>query len=286
MSDLIIDNMNFKELKNEVQSLRDELAMMKRKYEDILFNLGDENFSGAVIKEKNDMRTQISVNASGIETKVSHDDLNGELEKYSTIEQTADKIRTEVDAINENLKNYSTVEQTSEAITAKVTKEYVDTLVGDTYVTNANLTSEISLFEDKITLSVSEKYETKDDAQTSYDDLNSYISEISLKSDGVSSRVTDLESFKTSIFTQTSSGFVLDGDKTAFTGVIYLTNNAKENRFSIFHDESQGYEQVLIGSAGNCTGLPIHIGNSGDTIYFNDCKNIVWGSNKPTAVFG
>lgn len=96
MSDLKIDNMNFKQLKSEVQSLRDELAMMKRKYEDILYNIGDENFSSTFIREKNSMRTQISVNAQGIETKVSRSDLKGELEGYSTIEQTADAITSVV----------------------------------------------------------------------------------------------------------------------------------------------------------------------------------------------
>ena len=44
MSDNIND-MNFKQLRNEVQLLRDELAIMKRKYEDILYNLDDDNFS-------------------------------------------------------------------------------------------------------------------------------------------------------------------------------------------------------------------------------------------------
>ena len=44
MSDNIPD-MNFKQLRNEVQLLRDELAIMKRKYEDILYNLDDDNFS-------------------------------------------------------------------------------------------------------------------------------------------------------------------------------------------------------------------------------------------------
>ncbi len=286
MSDLKIDNMNFKQLKSEVQSLRDELAMMKRKYEDILYNIGDENFSSTFIREKNSMRTQISVNAQGIETKVSRSDLKGELEGYSTIEQTDEKIKTEVYAINENLKNYSTIEQTADAITSKVTKEYVNTLIGDTYVTNAVLKSEISQSADGIYLFVSQEYETKDDADNSYNNLNEYISEISLKADSVSTRVTDLEAFKTSVFTQTSSGFALDGEKTVFTGVIYITDNNKENRFSLFHDESQGYEQVFIGSSGACTGLPIHIGNSGDTLYFGDCKEIIWGDNKPVAVFG
>ena len=39
MSDKNINQMDFKELRNEVQRLRDELAIMQRKYEDILNNL-------------------------------------------------------------------------------------------------------------------------------------------------------------------------------------------------------------------------------------------------------
>ena len=43
MSDLPIKSMNFKQLRNEVQYLRDELAMMKRHYDDLLYNLDDDN---------------------------------------------------------------------------------------------------------------------------------------------------------------------------------------------------------------------------------------------------
>ena len=39
MSDKDINQMDFKELRNEVQLLRDELAMMKRQYEDLFYNL-------------------------------------------------------------------------------------------------------------------------------------------------------------------------------------------------------------------------------------------------------
>ena len=45
MSDLPIQKMDFKQLRSEVQSLRDELAMMKRHYEDLLYNLDDDNIS-------------------------------------------------------------------------------------------------------------------------------------------------------------------------------------------------------------------------------------------------
>lgn len=86
MSDKDINQMDFKELRNEVQLLRDELAVMKRQYEDLFYNLDDENFSGSIIKEKNDMKTQIEVNEKGISTLVSS------LGNYSTITQTNNKI--------------------------------------------------------------------------------------------------------------------------------------------------------------------------------------------------
>ena len=87
-----INKMDFKQLRNEVQLLRDELAIMKRKYEDILYNLDDDNFSSRIVKEKGDMKTAIEVNAEGIKTKVSQEDLD----KYSTIEQTAESIQSVV----------------------------------------------------------------------------------------------------------------------------------------------------------------------------------------------
>lgn len=85
-----IEKMDVKQLRNAVQLLYDEVAIMKRKYEDILYNLDDDNFSSQFIKEKGDMKTAIEVNAEGIKTKVS----NEELQKYTTLEQTANAIST------------------------------------------------------------------------------------------------------------------------------------------------------------------------------------------------
>ena len=85
-----IKDMDFKELRNEVQMLRDALAIMQRKYEDILYNLDDENFSGKLIKEKNGMKAQIEINENEIKSKVSTEELN------STITQTAYNIEMEV----------------------------------------------------------------------------------------------------------------------------------------------------------------------------------------------
>lgn len=65
-----INDMNFKQLRDEVQRLRDELARMKRSYEDILYNLDDSNFSAQFIKEKENMKSQISQTSESIQTFV------------------------------------------------------------------------------------------------------------------------------------------------------------------------------------------------------------------------
>lgn len=88
MSDTPIEKMNLKQLRNEVQFLRDELAVFKRKYEDMIYNLDNDNFSGRIIKEKDDMRAELKVTAEEISTKVSNEQFS------SAMSQTADKIST------------------------------------------------------------------------------------------------------------------------------------------------------------------------------------------------
>ena len=85
-----INKMDFKQLRKEVQLLRDELALMQRKYEDILYNLDNENFSSQILQEKDDMKGDIEINAKSIKTKVSSEEFE------STITQVDNKIETEV----------------------------------------------------------------------------------------------------------------------------------------------------------------------------------------------
>lgn len=79
-----------KKLREEVQYLRDELAKMKRHYEDILYNLDYDNFSSQLIKEKDGMKAEITLTAEGLSSKVSKDDFA----EYSEISQTAKAIST------------------------------------------------------------------------------------------------------------------------------------------------------------------------------------------------
>ena len=146
MSETDISKMNFKELRNEVLLLRDELAIFKRKYEDAIYNLDYDNFGKSFTVEQNNMKSQIKITADAIKTMVSYTDLDSTLEEYSTISQTAQQIQTAVVSINnatdKKLENYSTVKQTAEAITTKVTANYITNLIDGEYQTVDDATSE------------------------------------------------------------------------------------------------------------------------------------------------
>ena len=85
-----------KKLQSRVEELQDAVAIMRRKYDDILANLTEENFGASIIREKDNMQSQINITADEISTKVSKEDMDGKLTDYSTITQTAQKIETAV----------------------------------------------------------------------------------------------------------------------------------------------------------------------------------------------
>lgn len=138
MSD--ISKMNDRQLRNEVQLLRDELAIMNRKYEDIIYNLDTDNFSSRFVKEQGDMKTAIKITAEGIESKVSKEEM--ETFKESTITQTATMIRTEVKALQDNDDElYTQIVQTSDSIKSVVSKNISVKFVSDYYPTYSNTTN-------------------------------------------------------------------------------------------------------------------------------------------------
>ncbi len=191
MSDKDISRMDFKELRNEVQALRDELAIMQRKYEDILYNLDDENFSGKLIKEKEDMKAEIKVNADEISAQIK--DVNGRI---------------------------SSVRQTVSSLT---------------------------------------------------------------------SRVSDAEGV-TSEFIQTADGFMLDGSRVKFNGVLQIVDDKGTPMFSIFRDTSY---QPTIFMWSYLSNHAIVLGNkSQDTVYLygaasgNEIATRGWVENNCTAKFG
>lgn len=189
-----INKMDIKQLRNAVQLLSDELAIMKRKYEDIIYNLDTDNFSSRFVKEQGDMKTAIEITAEGIKTKVSKEDL----------------------------KAYSTIEQTAEQIKSTVTKEFVVEQFNGEIVTNAILSSQIAQKADEIYLSVSQDFETKDNANSNYNDLSNSISSVSIKANSISTRVGNVEDGEFNGYTL----FEQTGSKFSFTGDVEISGNA------------------------------------------------------------
>lgn len=303
-----------KRLSNEVQLLRDELAIMKRKYEDIIYNLDTDNFSSRFVKEQGDMRTAIEITAEGIKTKVSKEDLNKSLSSYSTIEQTADKIKTAVESVNtstdEKLKNYSTIEQTAQNITSTVSKEYVTNLIGDDYVTDdalneykATVTSTIDQKADGIYATVEANYES---VNGELDSMWGSISSVSVEADNISTRVGKVENGKFgdyTLFTQSNNTFKFDGKYMLINSAIQIADDSGKHSFSIFHNEgngaSAGWRGTYMGAAGNNLTDPLFLGSSTQKVYLYDYgdDNLIatqgWvranaggGGGTATAVFG
>lgn len=213
-----VADMDFKQLRNKVQSLIDEMARMKRYYEDSINNLDSSNFGKSFAIQQNNMKATIKMAADVIKTAVTEDDLAQELTKYSTIEQTA------------------------EAITSTVTAEYVNTLIGGGYVTNAMMMSQIQQTSEQILLSVSTEYETKENAETQY---NSLTSSIALTSEQIQSKVskTDLETELSdySTITQTASDIsaAVSAERSYVTNLLdtdYYTQEEIDSKISVSAD--------------------------------------------------
>lgn len=186
MSDSNINNMNIKQLRNEVQLLRDEIAIMKRNFEDILYNLDTDNFSTRVVKQGENMYTKIEQNAESISLqaeKVSENSQN-----IATLEVTADKIYSEVYSEDEDGTEVSRITQNAESITSEVEarKEEDGKLSTKITQTASSIRSEVSNVESR---------------------LNSSIEQ---NADNISMIVSDDEN--ESIFLQTSSGFEMTGN--------------------------------------------------------------------------
>lgn len=197
MSDKNISNMGVPELRKEVQSLRDELAITIRRYEDILHNLDYDNFSGQLIKEKDNMKTAIEITAKGITTKVSKEDLENEIKNSSTITQMADSIKSKVSEtdLSTELEKYSTIEQTAERIRLMVSKN-LD-------LDDAEVIEDISEAEDTDTVYVIQ----------SKDGNGDIISEIYYYYDDILEKWTAFSGDTIyTVFNQTESGFELKGN--------------------------------------------------------------------------
>lgn len=149
-----IEKMNFKELRAEVQLLRDELSILKRKYDDALYNLDSDNFSGSYTAEQNDMKAQVKVTANAVSVLVA------EMGNYATTEWTSKQItstvknyQTKADADAEYDELMTEITQTAGSITSIASKNMNAYFESDynpnNITTSAKQKSMLCLYEDE-----------------------------------------------------------------------------------------------------------------------------------------
>lgn len=326
MSDMEISKMNFKQLRNEVQELRDELARFKRAYNDTIENLDDSNLSEYLIKEKEGMKTEIEVSADGIKALVVKSDELGE--RCATIEATADKIQTQVTKNQENIGKFdSKLTQTAEEITAEVTavKEDVGTFKTAINQRADSIESSVSAIEtdvgefnskieqakDSITMTVNAAYsnpvEVNGFSSNTADKSKIYYNTVNNKYyhyDGEKWVSGSNANFGT-VFEQTADGFMMRGN-VRITKIAQVDGNLKigdissdnESKSIIFN--SGANISTLDGGAAGKTGIginasviyltqdpsKIYVGTSGNSVTLENYVNSHGGGSGGIAVFG
>ena len=125
-----IQNMTDKQLRNEVQLLRDELAIMKRKFEDIIYNLDNDNFSSSIVKEKDNLKAAVKITVEKLLSVYTKEEANEIME--SQIKQSAENIELKVSESYESKANaeekydnfYSQLDLNSKQIQMTVSKVF------------------------------------------------------------------------------------------------------------------------------------------------------------------
>lgn len=265
MSD--ISQMDFKELRNEVQMLRDELAIMRREYEDILYNLDYENFSGKLIKEKDEMKAEIKINADEISTKVSQTELDNTLTDYSTKTQTATSITS---TVSKFISSCFELDETPTYQNTTTEQKRQLCLYNDNFYSYNSISREWELYD----LENGEHSYFKQTSDGFMFKGNVNIKGILIVNPKIKANKLVIIPFGDDNTTTENSGLLL---KSYYNGEL-------RDMFEISCFESLA-PQIYFDSKPNASGywtFPLYFTSNVD---FSEAT-IHWGNNKPTAVFG
>ena len=231
MSDYDINKMDFKQLRNEVRLLRDELAIFKRKYEDIIYNLDDDNFSSRLVKQKGDMMTSIT--------------------------QTEESIKLQAEKVTENSQNISTLQITAEEIESTVFEKNDD----------GTKTSKIQQTADAIKSEASARVKADNQIEEYMSSIEQTAEAISTRVGSVENGTFG----KYSLFTQKAGGFYFDGNVAKYTGVIFLTDKNFNNKASIYYgDGTDDMNQEYIAFWQSDFTMPMVLGYNPEKMYIGN----------------
>jgi len=277
MSDYNIDKMDFKQLRNEVQLLRDELAIMKRKYEDLLYNLDTDNFSQRIVKQSKDM--------------------------YTKIEQTAEEITLQAEKVDANETNIATLQVTAKEISSEVTEVKNDVSTNSTKITqNANAISAVVRDVNNVSTQISDVSQTADRIKTTVSSVFKEITKVSNKKsmtdtskiyslNGVNYHYNDvLDDWDViegnsiaSSFVQTDNGFVLTGDVkiteiAQVGGDLYIGSYDDDGSHKRIHFNERAWIGTASDGVGGTAGCSVSAANFNmimqpSRIYFIDPDN-------------
>lgn len=135
-----IDDMDFKELRNEVRELSDALLMMQRRFEDILYNIDSDNLSTSLKRVGKNMQTQIVQNEEKIALEAEKRTENEE--KISALTVTADRISAKVSEVEEGVSELNgEIAVNKNKITAIISGKYTENIL-DNYLTGIEIKPE------------------------------------------------------------------------------------------------------------------------------------------------
>ena len=164
---------------------------------------------------------------------------------YEDLFYNLDTVNFSPRLVRENKNLRTVVELTAEGLKTKVSASDVDKQIDSKYSqfeqTAESISSEVTNIEKKLT------------------------SQIEQTSESIKSKVSENDFY--SLFEQTADGFTFDGEKTKFSGVIYLTDGNLKDKFSIWcGDDGFGNEIMVLHSvatddAGKSYTVPIIIGS-------------------------
>jgi hypothetical protein len=181
---------------------------MKREYEDILYNLDDDNFSSRFVREKNNLKTAITQTEKEIKLQASAIDEN--TSAISSLSITAENITSRVEQTEMDLVSYAEMALTSDEVYSIVSTEYIKGRVDGEYATS--------------------------------DDIYTLQASIEQNAESITMIVSDSGSGEESIFKQTADGgFEMSGD-VKITGVdsdLYLGKDVNEQKSIIMSDSAK-----------------------------------------------